>query len=297
MIPDNSYYGHAEILRQFCGIQRPLPIPYGLQHGWTPGAGFSQLAAQGWWDKLIWSRRNLDECKRLGYRNVRAIGAPFVYLSGPWQDHPRMGESSLLVVPFHGWEKQRLADNLEAYACSLESLSREGFEPITICLHWSEYQDSGCRGVFEARGWRVVTNGPRNNNPEFLAHQKELILNHAYVTSNRVSTIAFHALICNRPYFFYGPTMGLHNSADPSGKLFDQWQKREFPMLAYEKFQGDVYRALGEAELGLEFKLPPGDMIELFGWGYGGSVVRIRARMKRFIWRIRKRLKITQRDM
>ena len=189
----------------------------------------------------------LQQCQAAGYRRIIPLGAPFLYLE---QASPKpRSPQSLLVIPFHGWEKEKLHSEMGGMAASIGELEARGFGPITVCLYYTEFSDPEMRAVFERRGYNVVTNGPRGDNPDFLLRQRDLLLSHAYVTSNRVSTAAFYALSLGVKLFMHGPAMGLSGSNDPTGERFDTWQRETFPELTLERFGDRTNRALGEVEL------------------------------------------------
>jgi hypothetical protein len=168
-------------------------------------------------------------------------------------------------MPFHGWEKQPLHGNLHRYGDALEELARQGFGPVDVCLYWTEHQNPECRQVFEERGFHTLTIG-RREDANFLFRLRQTILAHAFVTSNRVATATFYALRLGRPFFLYGPPMGLSEHDDPTGEQFDAWQRSEFPALTFDAFTGSAERALGDRELGLEFQHTRDELRELFAW-------------------------------
>ena len=224
-----------------------------------------------------------------GASNTIAIGAPFLYLPRLRDFLPAPLPNSLLVFPFHGWEEQQLIGSLEQYADAIEELVKDGYSPVTVCLYWKEYENPVNRRIFTRRGWSVVTMGHRDNNPYFLHEQRLLILRHAHVTSNRVSTATFYALYLGQPFFLHGPVMGLSASDDPTGQLFDAWQRSEFPMLSRQGYDGTAFRHIGEAELGLEYKLTPAALRRLFSWRK-----RDRYSPQRIYRALRRRLSICQ---
>ena len=289
MIGDNHHYGHDGILRRHCGVLGPWPIPGRLQHGWTPGPGLSERLFEEPWPKLVWSRRNVVQCWEAGFRDVIPVGAPYLYMVPPAaRESEAMAPQSLLVYPFHGWEEEKVRGDMEAYAASIEVLEREeGFGPVTVCLYWLEYEDPSIRGIFEARGWSVITNGHRDDNPDFLNRQRASLLRHAYVTSNRVCTAAFYALASGRRFFLYGPPMGLSATTDPTGAGFAAWQAEAFPELTWAGFGDRQHRDVGLRELGADYKLTPHAMRDLFGWHLSGVGRLVGRRALHGLWKIR----------
>jgi hypothetical protein len=279
MHEENHSYGHAEILLKHAGIRFPLPLPGRLQHGWQPGLGFGfQLEAlerlSEPWPSFVWSRRNLEQCQALGFDRVIPIGAPFLYMpdAAPVES---LGEKSLLAFPFHGWAEEKVHGNPAAYADSLDALVNDGFGPVTVCLYHLEYDERAVRTVFEQRGFRVVTNGPRYGNPGFLFKQRQLLMSHRYATSNMLGTAAFYALVAGCRFFLHGPPMGLGRGWDPTGEETARRQKTEFPQLNYETFYGQCHKAIGLRELGHEFVCSPRDLRMLFLRSLGRTSPRL----------------------
>lgn len=284
MLADNHYYGHLEVLRQYAGVELPWPMPGRLQHGWTPGPGLGVAHFAEPWPKFVWAERNLAQCREAGYRDVVGLGAPWLYLPPP-PTRPPPPPRSLLVYPFHGWEKEKLAGDMRAYADALDVLRAEGFGPITVCLYWMEFEDANIRGLFAERGFEVITNGRRDGNPTFLHGQRESILDHATVTSNRVCTATFYALSAGCPFFLYGPSMGLSQTHDPSGEEFAAWQAREFPELLFERFGEVCHRELGLRELGASLVRSPEELRRVLCWRTRQSPKLVKRRVTRELWR------------
>ena len=285
MFPENRYYGHARLLLDHCGLPADTRIPVRMQHGWQPGLGMSprHMAQPG--PKIVWSSRNLAQVEAAGHAGAVAIGAPWLYMPArpdPGPAHPR----SLLAVPFHGWEQQHLARDMDDYAAALEQLAGEGFGPITVCLYWFEYEQPRLREVFERRGFATTTMGPRGDNPEFLLRQRALIQRHAQVSSNRVSTASFYALEAGRPFFLFGPPVGLSETDDPSGERYDAWQREEFPELVGRDVGRESIdagaRELGARELGVEHRRTPEQLraVLLLGAEHRGARARVRVRRR-----------------
>ncbi len=280
MFAENRHYGHAEILLGYCGLAPDTAIPVRMQHGWQPGFGMRPQDMTQPGPKIVWSTRNLERASEAGYRGAEAVGAPWVYL----EDEPDLGpehERSVLVVPFHGWEKESVAGTMSGYAEALSALVDQGFGPITVCLYWFEYEQPPLREVFESRGFATTTMGHRNDNPEFLRRQRALIRRHRFVSSNRVSTAAFYSLDADRAFFLYGPPAGLSASDDPSGERFDAWQRESFPELCWERFDETCRQDIGERELGREHKLDPDRLREILLLGPEHGAARAKLRLAR----------------
>jgi hypothetical protein len=60
--------------------------------------------------------------------------------------------------------------------------------------------------------------------------------------------------------------MGISATRDPTGEEYAEFQRKRYPELAYDQFRDRVERALGERELGAEFKLEPDLLRQALGW-------------------------------
>jgi hypothetical protein len=286
VIRDNHYYGHSTVLRRYLGVSDDFRFPCGIQHGWSTGPGLYPEAFRLPWTKMLWARRNLDECRAAGYERCTAIGAPFLYL--PERAVLPAEPRSLLAFPSHGWEQRKLTVDLEEYARSVERLERDGFGPVTICMYWFEHDQPDLRAIFERRGWPVTTVGHREHTPEFLFEQRELIQRHSYVTTNRLATVGFYALAAHRRFFLHGPYEGMQPS-DPTGELFAAWTRAHFPELHYDTFGDRVHTDVAELELGLEFKRGREELLELMSVPWPGEKARRSWPQK--VWREWQRVK------
>lgn len=269
MFGSNAHYGHRTILARYAGVPEDRAIPGLVQHGWNHdlGATLDDILLPDPEPFFLWSERNLRQCRRAGVEaKVTPLGAPFVYLPPLDQEQPVEAEpGSLLVMPIHGWEQGRITKSFEEYAAELAEL-RASFRKITVCLYWFDHQFPEHRRPFEERGFEVIRSGHRDRNPAFLPDLRRMMLRFEYVCSNRVQTAIFYALALGRKAFLYGPPIGVEGRLDHSGQLWDAWQRREFPMLAWEGFKDRSYQEIGEAELGLGFRREPAALRELFLW-------------------------------
>lgn len=288
MFGSNAHYGHRSILNRYGGVPVGHPIPGLVQHGWNYdlGATLEDISLPHPEPFFLWSSRNLRQCTKAGIASrVRPIGAPFLYLP-PDPELPTAPPKSLLVMPIHGWEKERIAQDFAEYAKQTATLARE-FSKVTVCLYWFEYQFAAYRKPFEAEGFEVVTAGKRDRNPRFLVDLRRILAAHEYVTSNRAQTSVFYALALGRKAFLYGPSIGLDGRFDHSGQLYEAWQEREYPSLLWRQFQGDTNVGLGQDELGQEHVRSPEVLRELFLWDEAHRGVldgKVAARRKQTKW-------------
>lgn len=262
----NAHYGHRAVLTAYAGVAGDLPLPGLLQHGWNYdlGAVRDDVLLPAPDPFFVWSDRNLRNCRNAGLTHVSSIGSPFLYLP-PLPQPPQPEPGSLLALPIHGWERQRIAHDFQNYCKALLPL-RSQFRKITVCMYWFDLQFPENREVFEREGIDVVTAGHRDGNPRFLHGMRDLLLQYETLTTNRAQTGLFYALSLGLKAFLHGPRAGVETSVDPSGQLFDAWQAQEFPQLLWKNFQGDPHRDLGLQELGQAHVLSPENLRKALLW-------------------------------
>ncbi|MRG93440.1 hypothetical protein [Polyangium spumosum] len=267
MFVSNAHYGHRTILNRHGGVPDGTPIPGMVEHGWNYdlGATHEDILHPFPDPFYVWSERNLRNCRKAGgLDHVVPLGAPFLYLP-PLEETIEAEPGSLLVMPIHGWERSRVLCDFDQYVQDLAEIERH-FRSITVCLYYFEHREERFRRPFEARGYEVVTSGPRDNNPTFLHDLRRLLLRHEYVSTNRAQTATFYALHLGRKVFLHGPAAGVEQRLDPSGQLYQAWQSLEFPMLLWKNFKDETYPQIGADELGLPFVRTRQELRELFLW-------------------------------
>ena len=262
------------MLARYCGLSHPRAIRGVLQHGWHPTYGLHYRGGPqptAGLPRLVWNRRNLRCNLDRGYRNTVAIGAPLLY-----HDHadraPEAG--SLLICPLHGWEKGRLLGSHEAYLEELERI-RAGFDRISVCLYWLEYEDRAIRELYAGAGYEVITNGHRDENPDFIATLSAHLTRHEYVTSSRIATIAFCALYLRRKFFLHGRAMTVTDESEEALRRSLKFQNEAFGALTYERFGDRCHSEIGDRELGAEFRRTPSELRRILGWTLGGLPVKL----------------------
>lgn len=81
MIPDNDWYGHKYILSLYCGRPLATAIFGSVMHGWVPELGDAGHRRVTSAPLFVWNEMLEADAVKTGVPNVRAIGAPFLYLA------------------------------------------------------------------------------------------------------------------------------------------------------------------------------------------------------------------------
>ena len=267
----NRYYGHEYILKRYCSVRHPSVIVGDVQHGWRRDNGFYEMPGIPEQRRLekttyfVWNRHNRREALNMGAGSVFAIGAPFIYLNQKRSGTAEKG--SLILFPFHTWEKEPYVDELESFRSYLHDIGhiRDSFTSITMCLYWLQYRNADLRELISAMGIRLLCLGNRDGNPQFLVNFMNHVSRFEYVSSNVYSSALFYALFMKRKAFIYGECRPkeIRWMNTPNG--LQDVMKREYPELLWENFADISHDEIGRRELGWEFRRSPGELRSLLG--------------------------------
>ena len=273
--PDNLYYGHYQILKSYSKTTLPYKINGEVQHGWSPDHG---IAANPFLhDKnkkkeryYLFNEKNKNKSLEYGYSNTFLIGAPFIYLPNIHINSEETSKKSIIFFPLHTHEYDLNGDPFHAYCNYLEELKKitKFFNFVTVCLGWREYINKRIINLFKDQSIKVVTMGERDNNPGFLYKFKNIVRHHEYLSSDSFSSAVFYGLFMGKKVFLHGTNMGKGEKENWEGKLknYNEFYHKLYPELHWENFNHKSYSEIGKNELGLDNKLTPGNLREVFGW-------------------------------
>ena len=213
----NHFYGHAHIMGRYVGADYAPRIWGYLQHGWNMHDGFAvgTVFAPGY-PKFVWSHACARRGWAAGMRDFMVVGSPWLYLlrlekQEEWlaAEPARIGT---IVYPFHGWEGQQVLGSHARYLDQIRAT--EGDVPITVCLHWNEFDNDKVREEYESAGVRVITHGQRGylwkgTEQAFLYRQLDEMRHHRRVVSNRLSSAILYAASAGLEVGVYGDPMHL----------------------------------------------------------------------------------------
>ena len=263
----NVFYGHAEILSRYCGLDHTPPIWGYLQHGWNIHDGFAvgHDFVPGY-PKLVWSEAVRRRGWALGLRDYVVIGSPWAYLLA-MQTDPVLACDGTIVYPFHGWEEQEIVGDHASYADEVRAA--EGDVPLTICLYWNDYIKPEVRKDYECKGFRVISHGRRGHqysggDVDFLNKQLAELRRHRRVVSNRLSSALLYGASLGREIGVYGNPMVLQNDHAVLGG--SSKQLRLFPGLHAGRVDAEEAARVAREELGLDVLLHPAALRHQLGW-------------------------------
>lgn len=268
----NHFYGHAHIMARYVGLDHPPRIWGYLQHGWNMHDGFAvgTVFASGY-TKFVWSQACARRGWAAGLRDYMVVGSPWLYLlelerQRQWLASAPAREGTI-VYPFHGWEGQQVRGSHAAYIAEVRSV--EGDVPITVCLHWNEYDNPKVRHEYEDAGVRVITHGQRgylwqDTDVGFLYRQLSEIRSHRRVVSNRMSSAILYAATAGADVGIYGDPMQLEADHAVLGGV--DKPRRLWPRMHQLEVPRGYALEVSLAELGADTVLLPEEIIDIFGW-------------------------------
>lgn len=268
----NHFYGHAHLMARYVGLPEPPRIWGYLQHGWNMHDGFAvgTVFAAGY-PKFVWSQACSRRGWAAGLRDFRVVGAPWLYLLELERQREWLASgaerSGTIVYPFHGWEGQQVVGSHTAYLDEVRAT--EGDVPITVCLHWNEWDNAKVRAEYEAAGVRVITHGRRgylwqDTDIAFPYRQLAEIRRHRRVVSNRLSSAVLYAAAAGADVGVYGDPMELEADHAILGGVSKP--RRMWPRMHGVEVDREHAAAVAAAELGLDALMSPEEVIDAFGW-------------------------------
>ena len=266
----NVFYGHAQILARYCGLEQSPTIWGYLQHGWNTHDGFAvgHDFVPGY-PKLVWSHSVARRGRALGVGDYAVIGSPWAYLLAQQHRPSTMDPQArgTIVYPFHGWEGQHIVGDHAAYAAEIRRV--EGDVPVTVCLYWNDHEKPQVRRVYEEAGFRVITHGRRGHmyvggDTDFLDRQLLELRGHRRAVSNRMGSALLYAASLGLSIGVYGDPMVLDGDHAVLGGM--ERQQRMFPVLHRAHVPEDEAQGIARSELGLDLVLPPTVLAHALSW-------------------------------
>ena len=260
-----NYYGINKIIKKYAGFPEEIPLPVGIQHGWTIFTSKHDAlynAEENWyWSDEI-EQKYQEKFKGL---NTRAIGAPFLYLLKiiNYFELPLSQRKGSIVFPSHSSALIGMECDFNEYADVLDRLPDE-YKPITVCVYHLD-RDKGLDKPFLEKGFEVVVNGTNLYETNFL---KNYVLNtqtKKYAFSNQMTSALLFASAMGLTSYFYGPPFTT-KSIDPNYQGIDytkhhrQWESEYNKYFTFPNCDLEAQQKLAARELGKDKILSPSQM-------------------------------------
>jgi hypothetical protein len=295
----SNAYGADGVARAYAGAADRADVPGYWMHGWLPAhhnidpALIAQHKRPGqgprhdYEGQIRAEKREVpqwvsreDQAAYLashGYRKVRAIGLPLIYLPPV---RVRRVPGSLLVMPPHGHESHGPGDPIaDAYAEAIADV-RGRFGHVAVCLSREDLEAEQWAWAFRRRGFEVFS-AVDPYRPDALQQLKRLLSAFEFVTTNGFGSHIAYAAYCGARVSVFGPfaeipleRMAKTHAVRMFPELLDRsWTLcREGTLLRRYRFlfadpdRADVRADWGAQEVGEDCKVAPAELGRLFGW-------------------------------
>ena len=290
-LPYPVSYGATNVAAAHCGFKSPPGAHRGVwKHGWAPKhyqfdpsmviGNLSDGIGQQHWvarvDEEVYLRSQ-------GYKNVKAIGLPIIYLPG---SQTVRRSKSLLVMPAHSLDYSTLNSNFEEYAGAIASI-RSSFSEVLVCVHPSCWRNGYWVDAFRKRGLAVIK-GAFIEDRNALDRMSKLFLSFEYVTTNCFGSHIAYAAYFGAKVSVFGPYVEYTAQDSVNDPFFrenphllepclratsEQAMRQHYGELFCHPLDATQRLEWGRSEVGYSNKVTPEEMRYLFGWTVAGRVV------------------------
>lgn len=165
---ENFAYGHQEILLKYMGLDFSTQIVGIIEHGASRPDYLEDVRSPRflWGQKTnfwAWSTQTEQLAHKSGFRNVKAIGAPWLYLRkslGFTAPPLPQRQRRVLVMPSHSTGNASEVAKFQIKKLRAQKLREAiGDELATVCLHAADFSDPETRDSFEENGFGVTCVG------------------------------------------------------------------------------------------------------------------------------------------
>lgn len=257
--PTVPFYGHGSILKRYAGIPEWVPLPFGVQHGWTTyphNADFRNGARR----VVVWSA-HIRDMYRERYPSIEffEIGAPFLYLlaSTGIASGDALERRGSIVFPVHSSHLVDVAYSFAEFAEELRALP-DIYHPVTVCMYYVDLE-RGRDQEFRKAGFNVVSAGKSRLSRDFLARFVALTSPRRFAFSNHLSSALFYANALGLPAFLIGPRPEFSfdrcvdppkgGQGDPLALRQKYWDVYRFPGRDFLEQRAVASKELGEGNL------------------------------------------------
>jgi hypothetical protein len=274
----NTYYGIGNILKNYAKLPFFIPLNFRIQHGIDFFALYPSVKnyrcsldfyvpADDECLFLMYSKIHADYLQRNGIMNVKAIGAPFIYLDAYIHSKKTQKRRGTIVFPQHSTQNTDIYSNFDEYAEMLLKLP-ERYHPIRICMYYLDVQ-KGYSKPFLDRGFEVVCNGDLHSQ-NFLYRFIDNTIDFEYVSSNYLGFFSapYYAIYLGLKYFEYGPKVQYRFESTEEQKnysndyiLYINLRPYEFPIEQVEDYERQ--KRIAYDELGVASRLSKAEMRKL----------------------------------
>lgn len=282
-----SHYGGVSELARYANLNLKLPVPFeatwmhGIIEPWRYNRYPLQLLYGFKHDKsrliLVCNDEQKKVLNSIGYTNVHAIGAPYVYAAPEVCPKRLMG--SVLVMPPHTIDGAPFLkqSELEGYADYIVHKYGQSRLDIYACIHAACIRNGQWASLFQDRKIPVLSGAdPFDNNS--LRRMWHIFSLFETLSTPEIGSHVFYALAAGCKVIIEGPEVTRYEAQllkDGSFRkaIANKENLRKDKGVSSEKLafikqfqtENDDF-ALGRDMVGIEFKRTPTEIRELLGW-------------------------------
>ena len=291
MFGEQFAYGHREILLKYCGLDFSVQLLGNLQHG-VDGRDseldyrvprYSLLRKSTHW---VYSESYERNAKLLGYKNVVAIGAPWLYLKDSTvqniEDIPK--SNKILVMPSHSQVVFVTTTTLRQKKQRARAFRKVvGSQEATVCLHAIDFCDPEITESFIDEGFRVICIGSSSHSPKWseagnrigtLYKLMTLMKSHSHLVTDSYGSHLIYAIDMGMRIGIYPEILQYFGTKDISERknpFFETEQrakdlvffKRNMPEALGQVTDSRKYKEISDEVLGRNKVRSPSELLEV----------------------------------
>lgn len=235
----NDFYGNANTIKKYCGLNERYTIKASLEHA-------SYMAKDFYWDVEVnhdlpgiitqgCVRR--DVLKKVTSKSVYVVGPYIAYAKSFYSERKKRKlkkGKTLLVFPMHSATHMDIDYDMELFISEIERVKKD-FDTVRICMYWKDIL-RGSHMIYRQRGYEIVSAGHLYDKC-FLSRLRSIIEMSDCVMANEIGTYIGQAVYFKKPVYLYRQE-GWVSNADVSTVEFDTRQDTPY----YEK----MFQLFGE---------------------------------------------------
>lgn len=207
LYPQNDFYGHATILKQYANVDKNYQIKAVIRH--CPTLSKDQI-----WDSdlnsilpsmFTFSSREFKLYQSITKKILFSIGPLILYAKHFLKEEQlevekKRLQTNLLVFPSHSCHMINAVYDIDEFCRNIKKIGKE-FNKVRICLYWRDVQ-LGYAEKFLNHGFECVSAG-HIYDPLFLSRLKSIIDTSTVTASNNIGTHIGYCIIMNKPHYLF----------------------------------------------------------------------------------------------
>lgn len=278
-------YGQREILLDYAGLDRSTLLTGILQHGFSTKLNEAECITprlRNFRRSPLWvySAMREDALRELGHNNVKAIGAPWLYLpNDSIIPSAQVKVDRTIVFPVHtslSVDVSLSDSDIRRKIRYWKSISVG--RPLTICLYWSDYLEEKWRRIAHDEGVVVTFVGLGEINPvwsphstriNFLSNLRSLIREHSHAIFETFTSGIFYTISEGLSVGYFPQSQTEYESRLEEQVEGGRWISTNLPRIVGEFVEASTLSERNSEFLGVESLRSPDMLKELLLYEIG----------------------------